>query len=530
MNSLLTNPRAFALIIALIIVAGLAALNDLPRNEDPRPANRHAIVMTEFPGASAERVEALVTEPLENLIREMPEVSHIDSRSSAGFSSMSVTLVDEVARSQTEAVWSELRDKLEKSQSMLPVEASKPLAEERRSYPFTTIVALTWAHVDTEPDVMILGRYAEELESRVRRLPGIDFVDIQGQPREEIVVAVDSGRAAALGLAPHYIGEQVYRADAKNTAGEIHNSHMRVAVEVEGALDSLERIRRIPLRQMADGSAILLGDVAQIKRQPKLPHSEIAIVNGRAAVTIGVRMQPDQRSDLWSLAVQAELEAFRQRLPANVALEVIFDQERYTTARLSELIGNIIIGFCLIVVVLLVTLGWRSAIVVAAALPLTVLFALACMNFTGLPIHQMSVTGLIVALGIMVDNAIVMTDTVNRKKQEGMSGLQATQYAVKHLWLPLLGSTLTTMLAFMPIIVMPGSASEFVGAIGITVIFSLLGSYLISHCIVAGLAGRFLTKHRRTGWWQDGLDAPQLSEKFKASINWGWRDHYRYCC
>ena len=517
MNNFLSNPRVFVLLISLIIVAGLSALQSLPRNEDPRTANRNAIVLTEFPGASAQRVEALVSEPLEKLIREMPEVEHVDSRSSAGFSSMSIELVDEVGKGQTDEVWSELRDKLEKANALLPAGAGKPVAEERRSYPFTIIVALTWAF-DSEPNLMVLGRYAEELESRMRRLTGVDFVDIQGSPEEEIVVDVDGGRAAALGLHPHYIGEQVFMADAKNTAGEIHNNRMRVGVEVEGALDSLERIRRIPLRQLPDGNAIMVGDVAQISRQPQLPQSDLAVVSGKPAVTVGVRMLPDQRSDLWSAKVRQELENFSQQLPANVAAEVIFDQENYTAARLTDLIANIIIGFVLIVIVLLITLGWRASLVVATALPLTVLFALACMNFTGLPIHQMSVTGLIVALGIMVDNAIVMTDTVNRNKQAGMGGLEATQRAVQHLWLPLLGSTITTMLAFMPILIMPGGASEFVGAIATTVIFSLLGSYIISNCIVAGLAGRFLQQHRYAGWWQDGVRAPALAKRFKTSI------------
>lgn len=526
MNGFLTNPRAFALIIALIIVSGLAALSALPRDEDPHIANRHALVMTEFPGASAIRVEALITEVLETRLREIPEVRHIDSRSSAGFSSMTVELKDEVVADQTDALWAEVRDKLEQALPLLPAGARSPILEERRSYPFTLIVALTWQFESMAPDVLTLGRYAQELESRLRSLPGTDFIAIHGAPQEEIVVDVDATKAGLLGLSPHTIGTMVNQSDAKVAAGEIHNSRLRVAVEVEGALDTIERIRKIPLRQSADGSAVLVGDIAEVSRQAKTPASDLAIINGRQAVVVGVRMLADQRSDLWSARVRAALEDAQLELPANILIETIFDQEVYTANRLSDLSGNIVLGFILILVVLLFTLGWRAALVVSAALPLTVLFALACMNFTGLPIHQMSVTGLIVALGIMVDNAIVMVDTVRRYKQQGRNGLHATQAAIQHLWMPLLGSTLTTILAFMPIVIMPGPSGEFVGAIGITVTFSLIGSYLISHMVIAGLAGRVLVYDgsseaaRSSGWWRDGLRLPTWSPRFLGAIRW----------
>lgn len=536
MSTLLTNPRALSLLITLIVVSGLTALSSLPRDEDPHIANRNALVMTEFPGASAERVEALVTEVLETRLREIPEVRHINSRSSAGFSSLGIELRDEVVASETDTLWAEVRDKLEQALPFLPAGANTPILEERRSYPFSLVVALTWQFDAMSPDLLTLGRYAEELESRLRSLPGTDFIALHGAPEEEIVVDVDATKAGLLGLSPHTIGAMVNQSDAKVSAGEIHNSRLRVAVEVEGALDTIERIRNIPLRQKIDGSAVLVGDIAEVSRQAKTPARDLAIVNGQPAVVVGVRMLSDQRSDRWSARVRAALEATQLELPANIKIETIFDQELYTANRLADLTGNIILGFVLILGVLLFTLGWRAALVVSAALPLTVLFALACMHFTGLPIHQMSVTGLIVALGIMVDNAIVMVDTVSRYKQQGRNGLHATVAAIQHLWMPLLGSTLTTILAFMPIVIMPGPSGEFVGAIGVTVIFSLIGSYLISHLVIAGLAGRFLVYDssamvkaggsRSSRWWRDGMRLPAWSPYFREAIRWAL-DHPR---
>ena len=144
------------------------------------------------------------------------------------------------------------------------------------------------------------------------------------------------------------------------------------------------------------------------------------------------------------------------------------------------------------------------------------------MNFYGLPIHQMSVTGLVVALGIMVDNAIVMADTIKTNRENGQRRLDAVANAVNHLWLPLLGSTLTTVLAFMPIVLMPGPAGEFVGGIALSVIFSLIGSYIISHTIVAGLAGRFIsTRNKKDNrWYQRGITIPALNQWFVTTLTW----------
>ncbi|MDX1556606.1 MAG: efflux RND transporter permease subunit, partial [Xanthomonadales bacterium] len=229
---------------------------------------------------------------------------------------------------------------------------------------------------------------------------------------------------------------------------------------------------------------------------------------------VAARMLPDMRIGDWSRDVDSALEQFSATLPSNIKLAVIFDQEGYTNERLGGLLSNVLVGFVVILSVLFVTLGWRAALVVALTLPLTVGFTLACMRFFGLPIHQMSVTGLVVALGIMVDNAIVMTDTIQRLMREGASRTAAMMAAVRHLWVPLAGSTLTTILAFMPIALMPGPAGEFVGGIAISVIFALIGSYLISHTIIAAIAGRFLRRENTSS----GLCLPRITHGFSRLL------------
>ncbi|WP_432454955.1 efflux RND transporter permease subunit [Agarivorans sp. QJM3NY_29] len=511
------NGRLIALLIALIVVSGIGAISTLPRSEDPKITSRFASIITQYPGASAERVEALVTELIENKIRKLPEIKLVQSSSRSGFSVLQVELKDQVM--EVVPVWARVRDLVSELAPQLPLGSSTPLVDEDRGYAFTTLIALRWQG-KSESDLAILGRYAKELQNRLRNIAGTDFVDVQGNGEEEILVEIDPYQASAIGLSTEQVSQMIAAADAKVSAGELTNNNTLMQLELEGELDSLERIRSIPVGASANAFVYHLGDLAEVSRQLKSPPEQIAVVERQDAVVIGVRMLSEYRVDRWSSRVNLALEEFQQILPSNVSAEVIFEQDGYTSTRLGELVINVLIGFAIIVVVLLLTLGWRSALIVGLSLPLTVMFTLACMKFYGLPIHQMSVTGLVVALGIMVDNAIVMADTVAQKRQQGKSGLQAVKESLNHLWLPLLGSTLTTILAFLPIVLMPGPAGEFVSGIALSVIFSLIGSYFISHTLVASFSGHFLPSHQSADhWYNKGVQFAWLSRAFQALLH-----------
>ncbi|WP_394172489.1 efflux RND transporter permease subunit [Thalassotalea litorea] len=511
------NGRLMALLIILLIVAGLASLSALPRSEDPSMENRFGLVITQFPGASAERVEALVTEKIEQKLQTLSEIEYLASTSRPEISVIQVKLEGYVTDSTQ--VFSRIRDLLADIEPQLPAESLPPRFDEERSFAYTRLLALNWQVDDHhgEPDLITLGRYAKELQSQLRLVSGTDIVDIHGINDEEILVELDQQKAALANISAQQVAQAIMAADVKIPAGKLFNDNHQLQIEVVGALDNLQRVRSIPLR--SDNNQILrVADVASVSRQLKQPLTEIAIVNGKPALVVATRMIRGIRVDQWSKRVDEQTAVFAKNLPASMSLDVLFDQNTYTEARLSDLVDNIFLGFIIIAVVLFITLGWRSAIIVVVSLPLTVLFTLTVMNFYGLPIHQMSVTGLVVALGIMVDNAIVMTDSVQQRKQRGINGLQAVLLSVRHLWLPLLGSTLTTILAFMPIVLMPGDSGEFIGGIALSVIFSLIGSYLISHTIVSGLSGRFVKGNQSKHWYNQGLGLPSLNQRFTRSL------------
>ncbi len=516
MRSFVANGRMLALVIVVLLVSGLGALTTLPRAEDPRITNRVASVVTYFPGASAERVEALVSEKIENKLRKLAEIKLLTSNSRPGISVVRLELKDAIT--DVSPIWSRVRDLINDVAPELPAGTSLPSLDDDHGYAFTTLIALKWQGPG-ELDAAVLGRYGEDLQNQLRIVSGTDFVELFGEPEEEILVQLDPDLAGRLQLSPAMIARSIGQADAKVSAGQLVNEQNQLQVELTGALDSVDRIRRIPLLSDSNGFLLRVEDLAEVRQELKWPASEMAIVDGQSAVVVAARMLPERRIDHWTADVKQVLVQFETRLPANISLEILFDQEAYTGTRLGELVDNVLVGFALIASVLFITLGWRSALVVAVSLPLTVLFTLSCMKYYGLPIHQMSVTGLVVALGIMVDNAIVMADSIQQRRQQGESALDAVMNSLHHLWLPLLGSTLTTILAFMPIVLMPGPAGEFVGGIALSVIFSLIGSYIISHTLVAAISGRFLRNASGKGhWYQQGVQLNWLSRLFKGSL------------
>ena len=518
---LIENGRLLSLLVALIIVSGLGALYSLPVAEDPRMVNRHGLVLTAFPGASAERVETLITEKLELKLRELPEIDKITSSSGNGLSSISIALADEVEKPAL--VWSRTRDLIAEVQPELPQGSLPTRFLDDRGYAYTLLVALRSAPGE-EVQRQVLQRYARELQSQLRALPGTDIVEIDGEVEEEILVSVDSAEAVTAGQTVISIASALRQFDTKGAAGVLNNSSTRMLVEIAGELDSVDRVARIPISGGGEGQVLRIADIARVERRNRTPETEKSLRRGTEQLVVAVRMLPTVQIARWHARVSHTLQNFALQVPETVQIEVIFDQLDYTRARMQHLVENIAIGFVLILLILLLSLGWRSALLVAAALPLMALFTFFLMNITGVPIHQMSVTGLVVALGITVDNAIVIVDDIGQRRSQGENSLDAVRGALSHLWLPLFGSTATTILAFMPIVLLPGGAGEFIGPLAVCVIFSLIGSYLISTTVVAAVAGKLPHYSGTTSFWQSGVRVPALSHSFervlRGALNW----------
>ena len=406
------RPRLLVLAIALIVVAGLSALEVLPRYEDPELVSRNALIVTAFPGADADRVESQVTEKIEDELAEIDEIQLLESTSRAGVSIVAVELSDLIT--ETDTVWSKVRDRLDDAALEFPAGAGDPDFEELTITAWSLHVGLAWEPAG-EPNRAILGRLAEDLEDALRSVPGTEDTEVFGAPDEEIHVHVDPARLATLGLSTEELAAALAGGDAKVASGRVDAASSELLVEVAGELDGVERIARVPVLLGADGTLVHLGELATVERTVTDPPAELALVDGRPGVLVAARMRSGERVDRWAERAHAALAAFDERVPPGVVATVVFDQSRYTEERLDGLFANLGLGAALVIVAILVTMGWRSALLVGAALPLSALMVLAGMRALDIPLHQMSVTGLIIALGLLIDNAIVMVDEVNHR-------------------------------------------------------------------------------------------------------------------
>lgn len=512
------RPRLLALALLMVIATGVSAVATMGRQEDPTITNLFATVLTPYPGADPARVEALVTEKIEEELRTIAEIEEIRSTSRTGISTVRIELSDQLPDDRIEQVWSETRDALADAARTLPAGLSEPELDTERTGAFTAISAVMARDGAPVPPAL-LARYSEALQDRLRRLPGVDLVERFGAPEEEVRVSVDPRRLDDLGLTAAAVAAAIAAADAKDAAGLLRGRGVDLPVEVAGELDSLQRIREVPLATAEDGRLVRVGDLAQVKRSAREPPGTLAFADAERAVLVAARMEEGRQVDAWMASVRAELAAFEASLPAGLEHRLLFDQSRYTAQRLTGVLGNLLLGVTLVVAVLLVTLGWRAALVVAAVLPLASLLSLAVLQRLGLPIHQMSVTGLIVALGLLVDTAIVMTDEIRRGLEAGRERLAAAGRAVRRLAAPLLASTVTTALAFLPMALLPGPAGDFVGSIAIAVIVMLTASLALSLTVTPAMAGLLLPEPGRGGAWRNGVRAGRLGMAFAASVD-----------
>ena len=507
------NRRLLILVVAAIVVAGLSAYQVLPRLEDPVLTDRFATVKTVFPGASAQRVETLVTEKLEEVIREVEEVKLVESSSRAGFSMIAIELRDDIYR--VDGVWSRVRDKIDDAKVEFPVGTLDPEFEVTTVGAFARIVALTWTQ-DDRPNYAVLRRHAEGLEELLRAIPGTDEVEVFGEPSEEIIVEMDAAKLAAMGLVADEVAAKLRASDAKVAAGQYRGRSNTLLIEVDAELESLERIRQTSIQYAEGGRFVPLSSVATVWKGRKDPPDDMAVVDGRPAVIVAARVQSDRRIDRWAVEAEKRLADLRATLPRGVALSTVFAQDQYVSQRMDNLARNLLLGAAAVLFVMLLMMGWRSALIVGVALPLTVLVVIFGLKVLGIPIQQMSVTGLIIALGLLIDNAIVTVDEVRARLRDGLSSRDAVDQAVRHLAMPLFGSSLTTALAFAPIALMPGATGEFVGSIAVSVILAISSSLALSLTVVAALAamGSVSKIVRGGGWFSDGISIPWLKDRY----------------
>ncbi len=526
------DTRALVLLAGMVVVAGLTSIAVLPRMEDPVLSKRVALVATRMPGADAARIENLITEPLEDLLQDIEEVKEIKSESRPGISTINIELRDEIVES--DEVWSEVRGKIDDAIAVLPAAAERPQFEDMDVRAYALIVAIKWENETQPPNWTLLRRYAKRLEDGLLAVSGTEVIERFADPGEEITVEIDPRRAAGLGLSATDVARQLGQSDAKGAAGLLRTADQQLIIELANQFKQSAPITDTLIQSGDGGSMVRVGDIATVTRGTPDPLSRFAIVDGKPAVALGVMVRKAQRIDLWRTQVQEALDQFTAELPMGMTIDITLDQNKYVAERLSSLLINLILGTLAVSLVVLALMGWRSAIVVSMALPLSgfaVLFGLRLLN---IPIHQMSITGMIIAIGLLIDNAIVAVDEVVSELNSGHSAIETVRRTVRKLTIPLLGSTVTTALAFAPIAMMPGPAGEFVGAIAISVMIAITASLFFSLTVIPVVAAKFMSRSKPAPtsssfakFLRNGYSSAGMTSAYRATLRFLLDKPYR---
>lgn len=522
-----TNSHLLILSIVVMLVAGFSALTSLPRLEDPRIDTRNVFVITRFAGASAERVEALVTDVIEDELRQLHEVKELKSVSRTGVSVITVELQDWVTKQNNEQIFAKIRDEVADAQTRFPEGVSAPeLDEKRAATSFTLLLALTPKHNNTSA-FPIVSRLATELSDELRNVSGTELVRVYGDVEEEVNVLIDAQQLSQAGMTLTQASQLIAAADPKSPAGTFRSEQQNLRLQVASELDSLDVIRDIPLVASSNLNLLRLGDISQITRGWRTPVSDLALMNGEQTVFVAARMQDNVRVDLWADAAKKVVADFESRFSGDVKVDIAFDQSEYTAQRLSELTKNMLLGCAVVMAVIFLFMGWRAAWIVGLALPLSSAFALFSLNFFDEKIHQMSIFGIIIAIGLLIDNAIVVTDEIRiNLSNRALSRLDALKQSISHLFPPLFSSTLTTVLGFMPILLLSGNIGDFIGSIAVSVVMALIGSLFISLTLIAALAARFLPREQTQNndevsaqpWFKTGIQMPSIGQWFSGAL------------
>jgi multidrug efflux pump subunit AcrB len=519
-NLFYTNPRVSALLVLFIVVLGGAAFQGLARQEDPKMAERYAGVITFLPGATALRMETLISEPIETALREIPEIKELTSSSKAGQSVVGVELYESVPSSETDNVWSEVRDILGDTVPMLPPGTIEPELEIRQPIASTIIVALSWQH-PSESQLGILSRIAETLRVNLANTQGTEIAETWGEAEEEIRVGLDPYKLVASGMSAGRVASAIAQADTKIPAGRLRSGSSDMLVEVQADLKSTERIARIPLAVSANNQTLRVSDIASVSKTTLDPPRSLAFHGSERVIFVNAKMRPGLQIESWTKSALTTVNKLDASLPDGIGLDVVYLQNTYTGDRMVSLGTNLVFALILVLLLLIWMMGLRSALTVGVALPLSASMVLVGMMYLQIPLHQMSVTGLIISLGLLIDNAIVVVEDYKLKRKRGAQISAAIEQSIQHLWVPLGASTATTVFAFMPIALAPGGVGDFTGTLGVTVALSVASSFLLAMTVIPAFAGYLENRWPSRGggrWWQQGFSNPSLAAAYRRTI------------
>jgi multidrug efflux pump len=482
----LDNSRITIAMIALIVAVGVANFLSYPSAEDPSITIRSASITANYPGMSPERVEELIAKPIEAAMREISAIDEITSSSKSGSTRISLTIRDEVT--DLEPVFQDIRNKASDLASKLPDGTSTLEVHDEEGLTVIASIAL-WADGFTLAE---MRQVARDTRDRLYTLEGVRRIDILGIQEERIYLETDPAKLAHLGVSPAEVFGALSQQNIIEPGGEITADGRTILIEPSGNLDSVEAIRDVVFRIPDTDRVLRLDEVLTIRRALVDPPKNPAFFNNREAIVLAVSTIEGTNNVAFGAELSALLDEIQQELPVGYVFDYATFQPDLIAESVNGAVFNVYQTLAIVLAVVMVFLGLRTGLIVGFFVPLTMLLGVIVMRLAEVELQRMSIAATIIALGLLVDNAIVVAEDIRTRLERGTERRRAAMESAASLAVPLLTSSLTTIFAFMPMLLIEGAAGEYVRSLAQVVAILLLGSWLLSMTVTPAMCAWFM--------------------------------------
>ncbi|MFC1682688.1 efflux RND transporter permease subunit [Candidatus Zixiibacteriota bacterium] len=480
--------RITAVAIILILIAGFNTFRTMPRAEDPGFIIRWALIMTYFPGASPERVEMLVTDKLEKAIQEMPEIDFISSESRTGVSIISIGIKESYR--EMRPIWDDLRRKVERTvdRGELPQGIIGPMVNDEFGDVFGTIITLTGEGYSYAE----LKEIADDVRNELLVIEDVAKVEIHGAQEERVFVEYNSARLAELGLSASQLIGILQSQNIILSGGDITTDRERIVLEPTGSFESIEDLKRTLIQLPGRSELFSLEDIAKIYRGYIDPPQSMVRWQGIPALALAINMREGGNIIDLGETVKEKVAYLQTVYPIGVEFGFAAFQPYHVDKKVDEFTASLLQAIAVVLLVMLLFLGIRTGLVVASLVPMAMIMSIMLMGVFRIGLDQMSLASLIIALGMLVDNAIVMSESIMVQMRGGKKAIDAAIDSANELKIPLLTSSLTTAAAFLPIFLAASGVGEYCAPLFKVVTITLLSSWILSLTMIPMLCVVFL--------------------------------------
>ncbi len=521
-EKLLNQKAMISTILFAVLVGGLIAYNKIGKLEDAEIPIKAATVITVYPGATAHEVELEVTDVLEKAIQKLENIDEISSVSRPGLSIITVNIQPTVKTPQLPQLWDHLRRKVNDVKGSLPSGAMEPIVNDDFADVYGILYAVTADGYSHEE----LVNYTEYIERELLGVNGVRRSQIFGEHTQTIDIIFSPEQLAGLSVNPMFIAAAIQNETAIINPGSVVAGTESIRVGVGQKISSLEEIENL-LIQVPGGGNFRLGDIATIKKSYLEPENEALYYNNKPGLTLGLSNESGINVVKLGKLLDEKLAELEKELPAGIEINQVYYQPDRVDAAVKDFMMNLVMSVGIVIVVLMFAMGLRSGLLISSGLVFTILGTLIVMLSIGLPLHRVTLAAIILAMGMLVDNAIVVADGILVDLKAGMDRSKAFVNTAKKTALPLLGATAVAILAFLPLRMSPNAAGEFLASLFSVLIISLSLSWVFAMIQTPFNAKYFYRKTRPKGEHAEAYDS-KFYRIFGRFLKWGIRNKYPF--